>query len=167
AMAGQTRELVFRNDPLNEQVVWAAAVVGTEALRVELTGRLAPDDFFTPEHRVLWAALREAARRHLSPDPTTLSKLADGDVDVSYVADVLSRRPEPPDEQTLRLHVDRLLWDRQRHIAVSGPVALLLEALEKGDDPERVRSASRAVAGAFDGWGDRRHLHDPDELVRA
>jgi replicative DNA helicase len=165
--AEKTRELVFRNDPLNEQVVWAAAVVGTEEMRRELASRLSPDDFLTPEHRVVWGAVREASRQRLSPDPATLAKLASGDVDLAYVAEVLARRSEPPDERTLRFHVDRLLWDRQRHTAMVGPVASLLEALERADDPDKVRGCSRAVAASFDGWGDRRYLHDPDELVRA
>lgn len=166
-MAGKARELVFRNDPLNEQVVWAAAIIGPPETRKQLTDRLAPDDFLTDEHRVLWQGVRETARRGLSADPTTIAKLAGGDVDVAYVLDVLRQRAEPPDARTLDFHVGRLLWDRQRHAAMAGPVAQLLDALERGDDPDRVRSLSRAVAGTFDGWGDRRYLHDSDEIVRA
>jgi replicative DNA helicase len=159
------RELVFHSDPLNEQVLLAAALLSVD-VRKEAVGRHPPDVFLTDEHRSLWSAIREAVHRGLECDPATLAKLSDGAVDVGFVAELLQQRPAVPDLKTLSYHVEQLLWDRQRHVALTGPIAGLLEAIQKSEGPERVRALARQVGGTFDGWGDRRYLHDPEELVR-
>jgi replicative DNA helicase len=159
------RELVFRNDPVGEQCVIAATLVSPEVRRA-LAERHAPDVFLVPEHRAIWQALREAVRRGLGADPATLSRLSGGEVDASYLAELMRARPDPPDEKTLAYWVEQLLWDRQRHTALTGPISGLLEAIETGEEPSRVRGLARAVAASFDGFGERKHLLDPDELIR-
>ena len=126
-----------------------------------------PDAFLVDEHRAAWAALKELDKRGLGNDPATLSRLAGGAVDVAFLAELVAANPAAPDEQTLAFHVESLLWDRQRHVAITGPIAGLLEAIQKHELPERVRLLARAVAGTFDGWLDRKYLHDPEELVRS
>jgi DnaB-like helicase C terminal domain len=158
------RELVFRVNQHAEQVVLAAEIVSA-AFRKEFA-RNPPDVFLTEEHRVTHAAIREAEHRGLGCDPATLNRLSSGNVDVAYLADLLAARPDVPDEPTLRFHVEMLLWDRQRHMALTGPISSLLEALQKGEVPERVRALSRGVVDCFEGWSDRRHLADPEELIR-
>lgn len=162
------RELVFRNDPTNEAVVIAAALCSGEraaAFRKEAV-RHPPDAFLTPEHATIWKAVREAYNRNLPPEPATLNRLSGGDVDIAYVAELMAARPDVPDDETLRFALDALAWDRQKHVAVTGPIEGLLDAIQKGADPERVRGLARAVSASFDGWGARQHLLDPQELVR-
>jgi replicative DNA helicase len=158
-------ELVFRADPITEQLVLAAAMAGDEEAR-DLTQKIPADAFLSEEHRAAWAAIRESVRRGIARDPATLSKLADGKVDVGYLVELAGARPTVPDAKTLLFHVGQLLWDRQRYVAMTGPVAALLEAVEKNEQPERVRSLARSIATSFDGWSDRRHLHDPSDLIR-
>jgi replicative DNA helicase len=157
-------ELVFRADPITEQLVIAAAMVG-DAVAKDLSAKVPADAFLAGEHRVAWASIQEAVRRGLSRDPATLSKLADGAVEVGYLAELLQARPSVPDEPTLKFHVGQLMWDRQRHVAMTGPVAAMIEAVEKNEAPERVRALARSVSTSFDGWSDRKHLHEPEDLI--
>jgi len=166
-MIGERRavELVFRSDPVTEQLVLAAAMADVAIAR-DLCQKIPPDAFLATEHRAAWQALREAMQRGVGRDPSTVSKLANGAVEVGYLAELANARPAPPDAPTLKFHVGQLMWDRQRHVAMTGPVAGLLEAVEKNEPPERVRALARSIATSFDGWSDRRHLHDPDDLIR-
>lgn len=166
-MIGERRavELVFQADPITEQVVLAAAMADEKIAR-ELSGKIPPDSFLAAAHAASWVAIRETVRRGLGRDPATIAKLAQGAVEVAYLAEIASARPTAPDRPTLDFHVGQLLWDRQRHVAMTGPVAALLEAVEKNESPERVRTLARQIGTSFDGWSDRRHLHDPEELIR-
>jgi len=157
-------DLVLVADAFNEQVVLAAAMID-DAFRQQAV-RHAPDVFHVAQHRVAWGALREAHKKGLKPDPATLSRLSNGAVDVAYLADVLRERLDVPGEANLRAAVDALLWDHQKHVALTGPVNALLEAMMEGADVARVQGLGRAVAASFDGWGARKHLLDPEELVR-
>lgn len=161
------RELVFRSDVRNEQVVISAAIAGgprADAFRREAT-RHPPDAFLTPEHATIWQAIREAEHRKLAPDPATLARLSGGEADVSYLAELMVARPDVPDDSTLAFALEQLVWDRQKHVAVTGPIDALLQSIQKGEGAERVRGLSRQVSACFDGWGDRKYLHDPEVLV--
>jgi archaellum biogenesis ATPase FlaH len=129
--------------------------------------RHAPDVFHVPLHRVTWAALREAHKQGLKPDPATLSRISGGQIDVAYLASVLEQRPDLPAPANLKAAVDALLWDHQKHVALTGPVNALLEAMTSGADASRIQGLARAIPASFDGWGTRKHLLDPEELVRA
>jgi hypothetical protein len=162
------RELVFRADSRNEQIVLAAAMAGgtrAEEFR-KAAVRHPPDAFLTPEHATIWKAVREAENRRLPPDPATLARLSGGEVDLLYLTELMAARPDVPDDATLAFVLEQLAWDRQKHVAVTGPIDQLLQAIQKNEGPERVRGLSRAVSACFDGWGDRRFLHDPAELAR-
>ena len=158
-------DLVLVADAFNEQVVFAAAVHQQE-FRATVV-RHPPDVFHAgPQHRVIWTAVREAHKRGLACDPATLSRLSNGQLDVAYLTEVLQARPDVPPPQNLRHAVDALLWDHQKHVALTGPVNALLEAMLKDGEPSRVQGLARAVSSSFDGWGERKHLLDPEELVR-
>lgn len=161
------KELVFRVNPLTEQVVLAAAMQAEPGSqrRKDLL-RHPPDAFLVDEHRAAWAALREADRRGLGCDPATLSKLAGGAATVEFLAELTRHHQAAPDDATLTFHVEALLWDRQRHVALTGPIAGLLEAIQKHESPDRVRALAKSVAGSFEGWSDRQYLLDGAEVVR-
>jgi archaellum biogenesis ATPase FlaH len=162
------REVVFRADVLNECVVIAAALCAGEradAFRAEAL-RQPPDAFLAKGHAAVWSAVREARSRGLQPDPATLARLGGEDVDVAYLAELMAQRPDLPGDETLKFALEQLAWDRQKHVAVTGPVEQLLGAIQGGEGPERVRGLARQVAASFDGWGDRKYLHSPEELVR-
>lgn len=163
-MPKEREELVFHNDPINEQVCLAAALVDP-ATRASLLARLPPDTFLTPEHRVAWATLAECERLKLAYDPATVAKVSNGEVDPDYLARIAAARPDVP--ENLEFHVEALLWDRQRYVALTGPVSSLLNALHNPKEtPDRVKGLSRAVQQTFDGWQVRQHTYDPEELIR-
>src|ERR1019366_6359848 len=108
------REVVFRSDPLNEQVVLAAMIAGGErsaAFRAEAC-RHPPDVFLVPEHAAIHKAIREAQHRGLEPDPATLARLSNGAVDVLYLAELMAARPDVPADETLTFALGQLAWDR-------------------------------------------------------
>jgi len=158
------RELVFRSDPLNEQQVIAAQLASPE-YRKEFAERHPPDVFLVPEHQQIQKAIKEAVRKELAADPATLSRLSGGQVDSAYLAELMRARPDAPARKTFAYWVEQLLGDKQRHTALTGPIASLLESLEKGEEISRVRGLARAVSTSFDGMGDREHLLDPERVV--
>lgn len=163
------REVVFRHSPTGEAIIIAAALCSGEradAWRKDAARKYPPDSFLTPEHAVIWKAVREAERRGLPPDPATLVRLSSGAIDITYLVEVMGARPDMPDDRTLAFQLEQLAWDRQKYVAVTGPIDGLLDAIQKNEPPERVRGLARAVASSFDGWGDRRHLLEPELLVR-
>ena len=159
------RELVFRPNHHTEHVILAAAMVSPEYRRAAAP-RHPPDRFLVPEHRPIWAAIREAVRRGLAADPATLHGLAPDGLDVSYLATLVQQRPDVPDAATLRHHEEQLAWDAQRLTALTGPISSLLEAIQKGELPDRVRALARATAECFDGWSDRKYLLARGEATR-
>ena len=157
------RELTFHSDPLNEREVLAAEIVGRE-FRKEMVRHL-PDTFLTPEHQGLPKAVREAEHRGLEPTPAVLVRLSNGEVDVRYVEELIAAHPDLPPADNLAEHVALLLWDRQKQVAITGPIDQLLQAIAKNEPPERVRGLARAVSATFDGWGDRNYQLDNGRLV--
>ncbi len=159
------RELVFRPNHYGEQLLLAAAILSREYRRA-LVGRHPPDRFLVDQHRAIMAALREADRRGLESDPATLNRLGGGRLDISYLAELSAQRAEMPPAKDLEFHEEALVWDHRKVQALTGPVAALLEAIQHGEPPERVRALARATHESFEGVGDRQHLRDPEELVR-
>lgn len=160
------RERVVRVevDPVNEQVVIAAALVD-EAARKGLLRRLTPDHFQITQHRAIWAALQEMDRRRLSYDPATIHRLAGDKFELEYLANLMEGRPEAP--PNLQWHVDTLNWDRARANAVTGPLTSLLDAVkDPRSAPERVKALARSVSEAFAEHVGASQLLAPDELVR-
>ena len=156
-------DLRIPHDPVNEQVILAAAIVDPET-RAKLVLRLPPDSFFGRGHAEAWRMLGELHKRGLQFDPATVRQLSGGNVDADYLAKLVEVRPVVP--PNLLHHVEALEWDRARIEAARGPVAALLDALrDPASDPDRVRSLGRQVGGAF-AVRALRYLRDPGELVR-
>lgn len=158
-------ELEFSADVVNESVVVAAALADAE-VRKRLASTLVPDTFLVEEHRAIWATLVEIERRKLAYDPATLVRLSGSAVRAEYLARLQDARPDAP--PNLSVHVDALLWDKAKHTALTGPIAALLELLrDPTAAPDRAQALGAQVAMSLRGYKERRHLHDPDELVRA
>lgn len=152
-------------DPLNEQVVLAAAVVAPAEARVKLLQRLQADHFLVEEHQVLWAGLQTMMRRGLQYDPATLQTIIGDGAKASYLAEMAEIRPNYP--ENLEHHIGLLLWDRRKAGAVRGPLSALLGALKNpAEAPERIRALAKSVADSFTGELDREYLYDPAQLVR-
>lgn len=163
-MQPRPREVTFAHDAVNEMVVIAAALVSSE-IRKKLTHRFPPDIFLAPEHRVIWDILREASRRGLDYDPATVATLSGGAVDAAYLVELVNARPEVP--SNLDFHLSVLQWDRAKHVALTGPVNSLLEAMQDPKEtPGRIRAIAEQVPASLRGYEDRRNLHDAGELVR-
>ncbi len=155
-------DLAIPVDPINEQAVIAAAMVDAEA-RAALVRRVRADHFLAPQHRAIWAGIADLEARGLVPDRAALART--GGVDVEYLDEVSGLAPSSA--PNLALHVDALLWDKQRALAVEGPIRDLLEAIrDPRHAPDRVRAVARRVAESLSGHGVGRHLHDPSEVVR-
>ena len=157
-------DLVLVPDAFNEQVILAAAMIGDEFRAYAV--RHTSDVFHVPLHRAAWSAIIAAQKQGLKPDPATLSRLSNGGVDVNYLVEVLASRPDLPAEANLKAALDALLWDHKKHEVLTGPLNAMLDAVTSGADAPRVQSLARAVAASLDGWGERKHLHDPEEIVR-
>lgn len=150
------------HDPFNEQVVIAAAIADEN--RAKWISRIRSDWFLGDGHPELVDAIQECERKKLSFDPATLRQLSGGKVDDEYVRTLVSKFDAPAN---LGHHIDALQWDYARADAVRGPIAAMLKALEDPtSDPARVRALAKQVAVSFDGYGDRKYMRDPAQLVR-
>lgn len=162
--APQQGALRIPHDPINEQVVIAAAIAD-KRVADKLLPMLLPDVFHGRGHADAWEALREIQRRGLSYDPATVAQLSNGDVDTEYLEQLVRDRPAAP--PNLSYHVECLLWDHTRIEAVQGPLALLLELVrDPVADPERVRAMAGQLRDAFSGHGTSRYLRSSRQLVR-
>jgi replicative DNA helicase len=158
-------EVTFHQDTQNEQVILAAALVD-EPTRKALLQRIVADHFLTPEHRALWAVLKDITRRQLAYDPATVAKLSGGAIDPAYLGQLADARPDVP--ENLDYHVGEMLWDKAKHTALTGPISALLEALQNPKEtPERVRTLATQINQSLRGYEDRRHLLDAEELIRS
>lgn len=152
-------------DPVNEQVVIAAAIVDVDQ-RKKLLAFLPSDSFFAAGHAEAWEVIGELERRGLTYDPATVQQLSNGKVDAAYLDSLIEQRPVVP--PNLSHHVDVLRWDRARVEGIRGPVQLLLDGLRDPLTPaETIRASAKKIAGAFDGYGTQRFLRDPVQLKRS
>lgn len=152
-------------DPVNEQVVLAAALVDRPTRKL-LTTKVRGDAFRGEGHAALWGALCEAERKSLDSSDATLHQLSAGKVD-AQVADALRATFGAKVPANLDHHVEMLRWDRARAQVVEGPLSQLARALKDPTTvPERVRALARQVGTSFDGHSDTRYLRDPQAVVR-
>ncbi len=155
-------ELKIEFDPVNEQVVLAAAIVDDDA-RARLVSFLLPDHFQDKRHRAIWAAVRELQRRGMQYDPATLQKVG-SDVDADYLRLLTESNAEAP--RNLDFHVEMLLWDHARISTIRGPLASLLQNLRNPQaDPERVKSIARQVQDSLASFKQHTYLREPAALV--
>ncbi len=148
---------------MNEQVVIASLAVDAET-RDAWISKFETDTFLIPQHRLIFASLREMHRRKLTYDPATLKILGLGDGEIRYLDMLVAARPES--SANLSAHVDALFWDKCRHTASTGPVSALVEALrDPRETPERVRALANSIPSVFSSYKERTHIHDPKQLV--
>lgn len=157
-------EAVVPLDPVNEQVVIAAACVSKEVAD-ELLPTVPADHFFGRGHAKAWDTLRELQRRGMYYDPATITQMSGGEVDVSYLETLLKERPARP--PNLRHHVDALRWDKARVDAARGPLGALLAALhDVTTPPDRVRQLARQIGESFAGHGSDRYIATAADVSR-
>lgn len=151
-------------DITNEQIIIAACIIDPKEFAA-LEPRVKPDHFFGKGHGPAWEGLGKLRRAGLEYSPETFRQLVGGAADVDYLGKLIAAHPKKP--PNIRHHVEMLEWDRARANAAAGPLDQLLKAIQdQTARPEAVRAYARNLAASFDGWGERRHLLDPNELVR-
>lgn len=147
------------HDPVNEQVVIAAAAVSPKE-RARLVRVFLPEHFYGSGHAPIWTAIAELERRALTYDPATVRAIAGDDVNANYLDALVAERPAVP--PNLAYHVECMLLDRRRVELARGPLAELLDALhDPTTDVEQLRSVARRIGTSFDGAGSLRYLRDP------
>lgn len=154
-------------DVVNEVVLLAAAIVllGSDPDAAGKLLRLPADSFFGSGHAPAWTTLQELHRRKLAYDPATVRQLSAGEVDTDSLDGYVRDRPEPP--PNLAHHVERVKWDRARVECVQGPLTAFIETLKDGQaEPSKLLALSRQIPLAFQSFGDKRYLRDPQALVR-
>ncbi len=160
----QPPRLTVPHDVVNEQVIISAALQDGKVRRT-LAARLKPDHFFGQGHAPIWDTICELERRQLDYSPATVRQLSGGKVDESYLARLLSSNNRSP--ANLQHHVEMLEWDRARVETARGPLHQLLEAMQQPTTaPGTIQGLARQLAISFQGYGDRKYLRDPAELVR-
>ena len=168
-MPDREREEAIRiaHSPVSEQVVLAASCADDEARAVAATKLPRPDFFLSKEHPPIWEALLEMQRKNLPFDEATLLRIGGDRIDVRYARDLLRLRPDPVDAETLAHHVGRVRWDRQRAVAVKGPVSALVEALrDPSSAPARVAALAKHAAESLSGGGEASFLRDGGDVAR-
>lgn len=159
-------KVIVPHDPVNEQLILASMTTSAE-VRKDWRHKVRPDLFIAPAHHAYATALRECDRRGLEPTPEALARVGRElgvEVDARYAADLVIAHPDPP--PNLSFHLEELLWDHARATLATGPLAQLLQGLRNPGSPkDRMRSLSRAVGMAFDGYQDRTFLLDPEHLA--
>ncbi len=160
----QPPRLTVPHDVVNEQVIISAALLDSKVRR-QLGARLKPDHFFGQGHAAIWDTICELDRRQLDYSPATVRQLSGGKVDESYLARLLTANTKQP--ANLQHHVETLEWDRARVETARGPLHQLLEAMQQPTTaPGTIQGLARQLAVSFQGYGDRKYLRDPAELVR-
>lgn len=152
------------HDPFNEQVIIAAAIADAD-LRKDLLTRLQPDLFKGEGHAHIWKTLRELDKKELEYSAATMRQLGGEDIDEDYLGDLEEQHPTAP--PNIKHHIETLQWDAARMTAVEGPLKSLMDELKNPTAaPERVHALAKQLPLAFEGFSTRRHMHDPNQLVR-
>lgn len=157
-------EAVVPLDPVNEAVVIAAVMASREAADA-LLPTVPADHFFGRGHAKAWDTLREMHRRKLYYDPSTVTQMSGGEVDVAYLEALVQERPARP--PNLQHHIDALRWDKARVDAARGPLGALLAALhDVTTPPDRVRMLARQISESFAGHGSDRYIVSARDVAR-
>lgn len=154
------------HDPVNEQILLAAAFALDRERRRELLRDAPAEHFFGKGHKELWTVLREADSRGLELTFDLARQLGGPDVDPAYLESLLASRPEPP--PNLRHHVERLRWDAARIDAAQGPLADLIERFkDQRCEPAMLASAARHLADDLSSGIPASGVLDPASLLAA
>lgn len=149
------------NDPINEQVVLAAACIDKETRKT--ISKYPVEIFYADKHRAIFSGIKELTRRKLKFDPATISRLSP-EADIGYLEVLMESRPDVP--PNVDFHLDTLKWDWQRARVTQGPISALLDAIQNPkEDPDRVRLLARQVGEAFD-KDEGKFIRNSKEVVR-
>lgn len=163
APAPEASKVTLPYDTANESAIIAAVFQDAEAREFCLL-RLVQDHFQQREHRELWGAFQEIARRKFDFDLSIVENLSSSEAR-AYLVELCELRPETP--KNLAYHIHCILWDHARVSSARGPIPAFIEALrDPKAEPERVRALARAIGQSFDGYEDRKYLHDRESIVR-
>jgi Intein splicing domain/DnaB-like helicase N terminal domain len=154
-------ERTLKIDVHTEQVVLAAMLVDA-ATRRRLVRVLPPERWQVEIHRAAVIALAEIERRKVAYDPAAVKRLFP-DVDIDYLAQLTSARPEVPAD--LSHYVEGVRWDSLRAEVMRGPIAdLVAEIVSPQSEPAKVKSLARGIGQAFDAWRDNTRVLHPEEV---
>lgn len=124
-----------------------------------------PHHFASRQNRDAWEALADVRRRKLDATPAALEAVASRGV-AEYVTQAIDLAAGS--SRNIGWHIDVLLWDAKRVQVAKDSLPRFLEAFtDTKSTHETVSALARALSGAFDGHGERKHLAAPDALVRA
>jgi replicative DNA helicase len=156
--------MVVPHDVVNEQMLLVAATSSADMMKF-LVGRAPPDHFYGTGHSIIWEGFTELVRKQLAFSPGVLHQVTGGKADLAYLQKLVSvHQAVPPN---IRHHVDVLQFDKTRQEVSRGPLQDFLKQLhDTSTAPDVLKSTARKLAVAFDGYGSRRHLRDPAEIVR-
>jgi archaellum biogenesis ATPase FlaH len=150
------------HDPMNEQVVIAAALVSQEE-RKKLVRQLSGDFFYARGHASIWGTIEELDRKNLVYDPATIHQLSDGEVDTGYLDDLIQSRPVVP--ANLAHHVGELCFKRRCIEFGKGPMTEMLDKLQDpSTTPEEYSKLARQMGNWFDGTSTLKFLRDADSV---
>lgn len=152
------------HDIINEQIVIAAALIDKK-IRKRFIDKIPADYFIDRDHGLIWSALQNMNRRKLKFDLQTLHHKTSGQVELSYLQDVISQYSEVP--VNMNYHINTLKWDYIRADTIRGPLTDLLNSLQDPTSaPEKIRGLSDIINKSFHAHIDRSFMKDPGLLAR-
>lgn len=135
------------HDSVNEMVLIAAVIVDVD-VRKKYLNSMPSEMFFGNGHALIWSTLQEMNRQGLEYDPATMKQLGGNELDVQYLEDLITQRPEAP--PNLKHHVEMLHWDSARVATARGPLTRLLELMkDPKHDPSSVIGSAKEIVSSL------------------
>jgi replicative DNA helicase len=155
--------LEIPHDLINEQTVIAAVLVDKK-IRDRFIDKIPSSYFVDKDHGLIWSAIQSMRRRNLNFDLQTLHHKTSGQVELSYLKDIVDQYPAPP--ANMNYHINTLKWDYIRADTVRGPLSDLLHSLQDpSTSPEKIRGLSTLIDKAFKAHIDRSFMKDHKQLA--
>jgi replicative DNA helicase len=155
--------LEIPHDLINEQTVIAAVLVDKK-IRDRFIDKIPSSYFVDKDHGLIWSAIQSMRRRNLNFDLQTLHHKTSGQVELSYLKDIVDQYPAPP--SNMNYHINILKWDYIRADTVRGPLSDLLYSLQDpSTSPEKIRGLSTLIDKAFKAHVDRSFMSDHKQLA--
>jgi replicative DNA helicase len=155
--------LEIPHDLINEQTVIAAVLVDKK-IRDRFIDKIPSSYFVDKDHGLIWSAIQSMRRRNLNFDLQTLHHKTSGQVELSYLKDIVDQYPAPP--ANMNYHINTLKWDYIRADTVRGPLSDLLYSLQdQSTSPEKIRGLSTLIDKAFKAHIDRSFMENHKQLA--
>lgn len=154
------------HDPVNEQILIAAASLASPESRREILRESRPEHFFGKDHAVYWATLAELDSRGLDFSVDTMVQLSGGKVDPAYFGQILEARARVP--PNLKHHADVLRWDAARIEAAGGSLAdLIAQFRDQSTEPSTLAATARRLAEEVSHAAPMNGVYDTASLLAA